>query len=114
LKNTAQIRFGNEPESITKFRDAMIAPDLFEKVFDLTNVQAWRRVHNLNNLKAEIVRAYGYIDTLTPSISNLRTEINELRQQLAQLAVPSQPDDTYIQELGNTGINCCPGYKTRF
>ena len=81
----------------------MIAPDLFEKVFDLTNVQAWRRVHNLNNLKAEIVRAYGYIDTLTPDISNLRTELNELRQQLAQLAVPSQPDDTYIQELGNTG-----------
>jgi hypothetical protein len=108
LKNTAQIRFGNEPESITKFRDAMIAPDLFEKVFDLTNVQAWRRVHNLNNLKAEIVRAYGYIDTLTPDISNLRTELNELRQQL------EQPNDSSVQELGNTGINCCPGYKTRF
>ena len=69
LKNTAQIRFGNEPESITKFRDAMTAPDLFEKAFDITSVQAWKRVHNLNNLEAELLRAYGYIDTLTPDIS---------------------------------------------
>ena len=86
----------------------MTAPDVFVKAFDITSVQAWRRVSLVNNLKEEIVRAYGYIDTLTTDISNLRTEINELRQQLAQ------PDDSSVQELGNTGIKCLPDYKTNF
>ena len=80
----------------------------FDMVFDLSNQTSWRVVNTLSKLKAEIVRAYGYIDTLTPDISNLRTELNELRQQL------EQPNDSSVQELGNTGINCCPGYKTRF
>jgi len=86
----------------------MTAPDVFVKAFDITSVQAWRRVSLVNNLKEEIVRAYGYIDTLTTDISNLRTEINELRQQLAQ------PDDSSVQELGNTDMKCLPDYKTNF
>jgi capsule polysaccharide export protein KpsE/RkpR len=85
----------------------------FDMVFDLSNQTSWRVVNNLSKLKAEIVRAYGYIDTLTPDISNLRTEINELRQQLAQ-PVPYQPDDSSVQELGNTGIKYFPGHKTNF
>ena len=60
---------------------------VFDKTFDINHQKGWNAFQNAIKLKAEIVRAYGYIDTLAPGISNLRTVINELRQQLAQLAV---------------------------
>lgn len=77
--------------------------ELFEKVFDITNLQQWKASNNVIKLKAEILRAYGYIDSLTPVIASLHVENDDLVQQLAQLS-QSAERSLPIQISGSTGL----------